>query len=636
MKTFIKTTIFFSLVFLLFICSSNLRAQSCVGFSVSLGANGLVFGAATNPTAGATYTWNFGGTTISNTASAAYFFPSNGTYTIQLSASGGTPACNTSSLTVVTITNVPCAILYTTSPASSPSVCNGSATVNAVSMCGSVSYTWFPFNLVGSTFTTLCSQTYTVFAAASSTGANCCLTASVVLTVSANPCALTASFATLQSTVTGGLVNFTNLTTPQPSLNPNTYTMNFGDSSPPSNTFTSSHTYSANGTYSVTLSANSTSGCFSTITKTIVVNSVCNLVASFTATYSPNGLVSFYNTTSVTTSFSTYTWTLGDGSSNIINTGSSVTHTYTNGTYTVILTAKNNTTLPACISTASTVITVTSNICLLNAALTHTLGSSGLVNFTSASAGTNSNTGYLWNFGDGYTSINQNPSHTYQNGGTHYVKLVTTNSTTCTDSIVQALNVTGISCTANSNFTLTPTGTPNYWVAFPAYPWNVINAVWNWGDNSSSNTLYSSHQYSTAGNYNICLSVTVSCNVSSSTCVTYSVYRTSSAIIYVSVANPSAILETGINVNEENVTKFTVSPNPNEGLFTLHVEGLLTGTEKISIYNVIGEKIMEKGCEATNMRQDIQLDISDEAAGIYFVAFGKGNKAITKKIVLTK
>ncbi len=51
------------------------------------------------------------------------------------------------------------------------------------------------------------------------------------------------------------------------------------------------------------------------------------------------------------------------------------------------------------------------------------------VTFTDLSVGTNAITGWLWDFGDGMSSILQNPVHTYQNGGAFDVALTVTDGT---------------------------------------------------------------------------------------------------------------------------------------------------------------------------------------------------------------
>lgn len=52
------------------------------------------------------------------------------------------------------------------------------------------------------------------------------------------------------------------------------------------------------------------------------------------------------------------------------------------------------------------------------------------VKFVDRSSGTDSNTRYSWDFGDGATSTEKNPDHTYEKGGTYQVKQKVTNGDT--------------------------------------------------------------------------------------------------------------------------------------------------------------------------------------------------------------
>jgi PKD repeat protein len=71
---------------------------------------------------------------------------------------------------------------------------------------------------------------------------------------------------------------------------------------------------------------------------------------------------------------------------------------------------------------------------------TPTVTCSGTVCFTDQSL--NVPTGWLWNFGDGNTSFQQNPCHTYATDGTYTVTLTATNSNgSNTDSIVNYITV---------------------------------------------------------------------------------------------------------------------------------------------------------------------------------------------------
>src|SRR5262249_55575839 len=60
------------------------------------------------------------------------------------------------------------------------------------------------------------------------------------------------------------------------------------------------------------------------------------------------------------------------------------------------------------------------------------------VSFTNTSTTSNQNLSFIWNFGDGYTSIAYNPTHTYAAPGTYHVTLIATcgsNSNIQTDSV---------------------------------------------------------------------------------------------------------------------------------------------------------------------------------------------------------
>jgi len=75
------------------------------------------------------------------------------------------------------------------------------------------------------------------------------------------------------------------------------------------------------------------------------------------------------------------------------------------------------------------------------------VGLSGQVTFNSISTGTNAFTSYLWHFGDGTSGNGANLTHSYINGGTHFVTLAIADSMgMCGDSITQAINITGVAC----------------------------------------------------------------------------------------------------------------------------------------------------------------------------------------------
>lgn len=413
-----------------------------------------------------------------------------------------------------------------------------------------------------------------------------------------------------------------------------TYHWNFGDSNSATGS-TVSHTYAASGNYNLTLSLFDGACADSITTNFVVATNPCTVNPSFT--YSFNTLSQQYvftSTSTGTTAASSYTYDFGDGNFGYNKVS---THAYAaSGNYTVTLAVNNNSATPCVMYSTQTINAVgTSTVpCNLVAGYTHTVGSGGNVNFNNSSTGTNTNTIYFWNFGDGYTGTGPNPVHTYTNAGAYNVKLMVDNQTSpvCMDTIIQTINVTGIACVANSSFSMaSASSTTQLWNAMPISPWNIVAATWNWGDNSTSNTLYTSHTYSAAGVYSICLSVTVSCGASSTTCDTNYIYRStqSAQMIQVNVIAPPAIVAGLANQSNESID-WSVYPNPSNGQFEIKMEG--PAKAKIKVYSLIGKMVYET--ELTNDNASRKIDLTGVANGVYFIKLNSNNKEFTKKILV--
>lgn len=206
----------------------------------------------------------------------------------------------------------------------------------------------------------------------------------------------------------------------------NSWNWNFGDG------FTSSeaaptHSYATTGTYTVQLISGNSTGCSDTVTKNIVINAVP--VANFNVlpVSCVNSVVHFSdNSTGGTGNTITQrSWTFGDGgTSNAVNPA----HTYTSpGIYTVTLMITNSS---GCTSTKSSNVVIAPKP---DASFTY----QG-INLTYAFNNTTPFNGphtSLWDFGDGNTSILENPVHTFLNSGPYNVCLAIYDSTCASASI---------------------------------------------------------------------------------------------------------------------------------------------------------------------------------------------------------
>jgi PKD repeat protein len=606
----------FAVVLLSVLAQTNLKAQSCnASFIYSVVAPGgvLQFSSTSTPTGSTfSYTWNFPPSSATGTTPiltgtvpvTTNTFSTPGIYPVTLTISNGTTTCNVTSNVIVTGT---CSISFTTTPASFTN-CNGGIVVSNSTMCTPLTYSWSSNASAptGSTQGSLCPGTYTVYAFSPTTCP--CSFAQAIITVTANTtCSLNAAF--VYSYGPAGAVNFTSTSTS--TVAGSTYTWSFGDGNFAFTGPNITHTYSSTGPYNAKLIVlNPSQGCLDSSATSVITPTFCTLQASFTPTLLSNGMYKFASTSSGTNGFTQYLWNFGDFQT---ASGDTVTHQYaSSGTYTVTLTATNSS---ACVSATTMVLNVTV-ICNVTAGFTHTVGTYGVVNFQNVSVGTGSNSTFFWNFGDGWTAVAPAPTHTYVNAGTHYVTLrIRDTLYNCYDSIIQSINITGIPCVANSGFTLVPSGIPQFYYAIPNYPYNVVAAVWNWGDGNSSTGLYSSHVYSASANYSICLTVTVSCGSTSSYCSSYMINKPSpggaaAGMYSVNVMSPS--LKVGIADNGFANEDFNIFPNPCGE--ECNVTGLKSGTI-LKILDMKGSELLKLQINSENE----SVDLSALPPGLYFI-----------------
>jgi len=115
---------------------------------------------------------------------------------------------------------------------------------------------------------------------------------------------------------------------------------------------------------------------------------------------------------------------------------------------------------------------------------------------------------WYWSFGDGYSSIQQNPVHTYKVAGTYDVKLIVTNQFG-SDTLIRE-NYIQVLAKPLADFAADPTvGSPPLGVQFTNNSiGNVTSWKWYFGDNDSSSLEDPYHEYSSFGTYDVTLIAT--------------------------------------------------------------------------------------------------------------------------------
>ena len=226
------------------------------------------------------------------------------------------------------------------------------------------------------------------------------------------------------TSISQGSVTFTSTSTGLSNFSD--YSWNFGNGNFGSGQSTT-HTYTSSGTYVVCLSVfDSTNFCSSTFCDSVMVTvSAPTCQANFTSSIS-GGNVVFTNNSTGLTAAAGYAWDFNDGN---FGTDENPSHTYTaSGTYVVCLTTFDSTNF--CSSTFCDSITIS---------LPTTCDAQFMVSEDSTNAGTFSfnlqttaGTTYSWDFGDGNTSTQATPNHTFTGAGPWNVCLTTTNGA-CTE-----------------------------------------------------------------------------------------------------------------------------------------------------------------------------------------------------------
>ena len=431
----------------------------CPGFSTTLDAG--------NP--GSTFAWSTGEFTQSISVS------DSGSYTVVVTSANGCSALGSTNVSVGGSLNaVP----------TQTAVCAGqSATLNAGNP--GCTYLWST-NETTQSITTTIGGTYFV----TITDPNGC-SGSVVHNVTINPLPVAAFTATVGCLGTGTLFTNQSSITSGSIANYN-WTFGDGNSSASSNT---THSYGSDGSYTATLNITSAAGCSASISQAVQVYPLP--VANFSApTVCRTNATAFTNLSNISSgSITGWSWNFGDNGTSL---AASPSHTY-------IITGAYNTTLVVtsdhgCRDTITQTVAINGlPTASFSAPAVCAQSATQFVNASySSTAGIAS---YQWNFGDGNTSVLNNPSHSYPSEGQYTVELIATTTQGCTDTatgtvtihpLPEASFVTTPAC-ANTPIGITNTST--------VVSGTITNTYWSFGDNSTSSQLTPSHAYANDGNY---------------------------------------------------------------------------------------------------------------------------------------
>ncbi|MCK9579856.1 MAG: PKD domain-containing protein [Methanoregula sp.] len=261
---------------------------------------------------------------------------------------------------------------------------------------------------------------YTVTLTASNAGGSNTVSQSAYITVTETATAPVASFV---SAVTTGTSPLTVQFADSSANSPTSWAWSFGDGDT-SSVQNPSHIYTASGSFTVTLTSTNSAGSDTVSETAYITVTEVEPVTSFTANFT-YGMAPFavqFNDTSTNTPTS-WTWVFGDGGTSYEQ---NPVYEYTDaGNYTVTLTAANSVGSDTNYTSAYINVDAATAPVASFMADVRTGSSPFTVQFTDTS--TYNPTSWYWSFGDGSTSTEQNPAHSYSYTGSFTVSLTASN-----------------------------------------------------------------------------------------------------------------------------------------------------------------------------------------------------------------
>jgi len=226
---------------------------------------------------------------------------------------------------------------------------------------------------------------------------------------------------------------------------------------------------------------------------------------------------------------------------------------------------------------------------------------------------------WYWNFGNGGTSIIQNPHVFYHTGDVYSVTLIVTDiggnrDTLLRDSII---NVPF----PNGTFTFTPTSGSNpVTVCFSANTLNTANYTWDFGDGTVLSSVGDTcHTYTNAGTFNPVL-------------LLQNTLPTGAPCVVVAANLTGQITVNPAGVNEYmNDILFTISPNPFSTQTTLRTDNLFRSAT-LTACNSFGQTVKQ----IKNISGQTVVFYRDNLpSGLYFIRITQYNKTVaTGKLVI--
>lgn len=318
-----------------------------------------------------------------------------------------------------------------------------------------------------------------------------------------------ASYYYLPDSTNWKLIHFTDMSY-TPTGNITSWDWDFGDGTT-STEQNPSHEYSNEDEYNVCLTIEASDGCQNTFCMDVFVQEIPPIDCENYFTYTTNDYITYEFTGEVSPQGNaTYEWDFGDG---YTASGKTVTHTFETGGINMYMVCLQTTSLDSigdsCMAISCQEIFV-GNQGYCEAMYSYFPDSSiYTIHFMDVSWG--NPTSWLWEFGDGTSSTEKNPTHTYNDLGTYSVCL-TIEGDSCSDTFCDSVWIGNMPGDCFANFFYYPDSSDYLTYHFMDMSFTPFGQAstwyWDFGDGNSSTEQNPSHTYVESGVYYVCLTIT--------------------------------------------------------------------------------------------------------------------------------
>ncbi len=229
---------------------------------------------------------------------------------------------------------------------------------------------------------------------------------------------------------------------------------------------------------------------------------------------------------------------------------------------------------------------------------------------------------WLWDFGDGSTSTEQNPTHQYQEAGVFEVCLTIYNGAiNCEDMVCQVVDF-GNPGGLNASFVFLQNST-NFFTLyfFDTLTGNPTELMWEFGDGTMSNEQNPVHSFNGPGSFVVCLAI---------------FNENGEAPTYCEEIILDGSFISGIDEPVNNLTVNSVFPNPVHRFVNLEMDSQENVVADIVLINLQGQEV--KRCQHGLNRGENQMrvDVSGLAEAIFLPRAMTENSLSTTKMKISK